>query len=79
MSTGSINSGYRPLTRKEAIMMGDESVTPMTREEAILANQEGLKVFTKDEYLRLNNYVRTTSADLDVPDIDDHVMNPINQ
>lgn len=69
----------KALNRKEAIMMGDESVTPMTREEAILANQEGLKVFTKDEYLRLNNYVRTTSADLEIPD--DHVIDPgpINQ
>ena len=44
----------KALTRKEAIMMGDESVTPMTREEAILAKQEGLKVFTRDEYLRVN-------------------------
>lgn len=78
MSTVSINSGYRPLTRKEAIMMGDESVTPMTREEAILANQEGLKVFTKDEYLRLNNYVRTASADLDSPGVSDHQLDPIN-
>lgn len=57
----------KALTRKEAIMMGDERVTPMTREEAILANQEGLKVFTKDEYLRLNNYKRTTEQENDGP------------
>lgn len=55
-------SELKALTRKEAIMMG-EQLTPMNREEAILQNQEGLKVFTKDEYLRLNNYILTPSDD----------------
>ena len=57
------NPNLKPLTRKEAIMMGAESVTPKSREEAILANQEGLKVFTKDEYLRLNNYQRNIQTE----------------
>lgn len=55
----------KALTRKEAIMMG-ENITPMTRDEAILQNKEGLKVFTKDEYLRLNNYP-LTPPQLSVP------------
>lgn len=70
-------SELKALTRKEAIMMGDENVTPMTREEAILANQEGLKVFTKDEYLRLNNYIRTTESEVATP-VDNSNPNPNN-
>ena len=69
-------SELKALTRKEAIMMGDENVTPMTREEAILVNQEGLKVFTKDEYLRLNNYIRTTDAGEAVTPVSNNVSDP---
>lgn len=57
----------KALTRKEAVMMGDENVTPMTREEAILAKQEGLKFFTRDEYLRVNAAKKI--LDIEVPGV----------
>lgn len=58
----------KALTRKEAIMMGDENVTPMTREEAILAKQEGLKVFTRDEFLRADA-IEILDAKVPVPGV----------
>lgn len=66
----------KALNRKEAIMMGDTSVTPMTREEAILAGTDGLKVFTRDEELRLamNTPVDDSESDLD----NDHIITPVN-
>lgn len=53
-------AGRRPLTRKEAIMMG-YNITPMTQEEAILADQ-AVMTFTLDEQLRAVGYLRNSTV-----------------
>lgn len=52
--------GRKPLTRKEAIMMGYD-IAPMTQEEAILADQ-AVMTFTLDEQLRAVGYLRNSSV-----------------
>lgn len=60
----------KPLTRKEAIMLGYD-VPPMSREEALLtpqvAAENNLKVFTRDEMFRVNCYDRISGESSQEP------------